>query len=136
MQTTPFTVGLEVIAREAIIISPEVVFAFKGVLRAIEGNLATVEFKTPVRPTACVACGSKQHLLYSLNLNQVECVRKGCDHLHGFTLTTTQVTLSQIKPYKDYCAHKDQERWQEEFKKVQAELEKLKAIGKEKGYIE
>jgi len=55
-----------------------------GVVKSIEGEKVTLSFTEANHPEACEKCGSSVNLSVNGGSGEVECLRTGCGHRHGF----------------------------------------------------
>lgn len=67
-----------------------------GKIVELQGEKAVVNFKIPRQPKTCSGCGWPFNLSINGNTGEIECMRSGCGHRHGFEDRTEIIPLSQL----------------------------------------
>jgi len=112
------------------------------VLRMNNDETADVKFNIPVTPDKCARCGWPGLLSMNMTFGEVECMRSGCGHLHGFHDVTIKVPLRNLEPLEIFVAKQQKAAWLKELEEKQTstssaqnDLEAHMALGREKGWV-
>ncbi|MBI2030734.1 hypothetical protein HYT05_03860 [Candidatus Kaiserbacteria bacterium] len=84
--TATFAIGdiVDVTNRQLVAFGEIVALTETGEVTGVEGTEARVHFKDPRRPKVCEACGWPFSLSQNMGTGEIECMRSGCGHGHGF----------------------------------------------------
>jgi len=67
-----------------------------GKIANIKGDKAVVHFREPRQPEVCEECGIGIMLSVNASTGEIECLRSGCGHKHGFEERNETIPLSQL----------------------------------------
>jgi hypothetical protein len=88
--------GTTVRPKNAIKFSNKLTSTREGTIVEIRGDIASVKFTVPRTPDKCDKCGFLGILSVNHSSGQVECLRSGCGHEHGFEEVTKEIPLDQL----------------------------------------
>lgn len=114
---------------------PELPVGSVGVVKAIQGIVAEIEFKIPNDPKVCAGCGERGGFSKVVGTGEIVHMESGCEHAHGFqkVLRYIPVDMLETRQMRD---DRRKATWKQELASLRRSLEEHMAVGRANGWVE